>query len=60
MTYYRVEFLTGTTTTPRQPKRFRTEEKAKKHAKRVLGISDESGLASKATILPVNRNGMPI
>jgi hypothetical protein len=26
----------------------------------VLGITDESGLASKATILPVNRNGMPV
>jgi hypothetical protein len=59
MTYYRVEFLTESATT-RQPKRFRTEEKAKKHAKRVLGITDESGLASKATILPVNRNGMPV
>ena len=59
MTYYRVEFLTESATT-RQPKRFRTEEKAKKHAKRVLGITDESGLASKATILPVNRNGMPL
>ena len=59
MTYYRVEFLTESTS-PRQPKRFRTEEKAKKHAKRVLGITDESGLASKATILPVNRSGMSL
>jgi len=59
MTYYRVEFLAGSTTS-RQPKRFRTEEKAKQHAKKVLGITDESGLASKATILPVNRNRMPL
>jgi hypothetical protein len=59
MTYYRVEFLTESATT-RQPKRFRTEEKAKKHAKRVLGLTDESSLASKATILPVNRDGMPV
>ncbi len=59
MTYYRVEFLTESAAT-HQPKRFRTEEKAKKHAKRVLGITDENGLASKATILPVNRNGMPV
>jgi hypothetical protein len=59
MTYYRVEFLTESATT-RQPKRFRTEEKAKKHAQRVLGLTDESSLASKATILPVNRSGMPI
>jgi hypothetical protein len=59
MTYYRVEFLTESAAT-RQPKKFRTEEKAKKHAKRVLGVSDESGLASKAAIVPVNRNGMPL
>jgi hypothetical protein len=59
MTYYKVEFLTGSTT-PRQPKRFRTEEKAKQHAKKVLGITDESGLASKATILPVSRKHLPV
>jgi len=59
MTYYRVEFLTESPIRPRS-KRFRTEEKAKKHAKKVLGITDESGLASKASILPVNRNGMPV
>jgi hypothetical protein len=53
MTYYQVQFLTGSNR-PLQPKRFRTEEKAKKHAKRVLGISDETVLASKAIIVPVN------
>ncbi len=59
MTYYRVEFLTEGTTA-HQPKRFRTEEKAKKHAKKVLGITDEGSLASRATISPVNKNGTPV
>ena len=59
MTYYQVEFLAGITA-PRQPKRFRTEEKAKKHAKRVLGLSDNVSLESKATILPVSRIRMPL
>ncbi len=54
MTYYQVEFLTGSNQ-PLQTKRFRTEEKAKKHARRVLGISDETVLASKAIIVPVSR-----
>lgn len=54
MTYYQVEFLTVSDQNL-QPKRFRTEDKAKKHAKRVLGISDETGLASKAIIVPVSR-----
>ena len=57
MTYYRVEFLTGSNT-PRQPKRFRTEEKAKQHARKVLGVTDEAALASKATILPVSSKPM--
>jgi hypothetical protein len=59
MTYYRVEFLTGAPK-PRQPKRFRTEEKAKQHAKRVLGITDEGSLASRATIVPVSSKQMPL
>jgi hypothetical protein len=59
MTYYRVEFLTASST-PRQPKRFRTEEKAKQHARKVLGIKDESSLASKANILPVSSKQMPL
>ena len=54
MTYYRVEFLT-VGDQPRQPKRFRTEEQARKYAKRILGITDETGLASKAITVPVNR-----
>ena len=59
MTYYRVEFPVGTPK-PHHPKRFRTEEKAKQHAKKVLGITDEVGLASKITILPVSRDEMPL
>jgi hypothetical protein len=59
MTYYRVEFLTESNT-PRQPKRFRTEEKAKQHARKVLGVKDESSLASKVTILPVDSKQMPL
>ncbi len=59
MTYYRVEFLTGSNT-PRQPKRFRTEEKAKQHARKVLGVKDESSLVSKVTILPVSSKQMPL
>jgi len=59
MTYYKVEFLTGSATS-HQPKRFRTEEKAKQHAKKVLGITDESGLASKAIILPVSSKHLPL
>ena len=59
MTYYRVEFLSGAAST-RQPKRFRTEEKAKKHVKKVLGITDETGLDLKATIRPISRDGMPL
>ena len=53
MTYYRVEFLAAAFEA-RQPKRFRTEEKAKKHAMKVLGVVDDSGLAAKATIRPVS------
>jgi hypothetical protein len=52
MTYYQVEFPAGTS--DRQPKRFRTEEKAKKHAMKVLGIADDSGLQARAVILPVS------
>ena len=57
MTYYQVEFLT-VGNAPRQPKRFRTEEKAKQHARNVLGITDDAVLASEATILPVSSKPM--
>jgi hypothetical protein len=59
MTYYRVEFLTGART-PRHPKRFRTEEKAKQHVKKVLGLTDEGSLASKAIIVPVSSKDLPL
>jgi len=59
MTYYRVEFLTGSNI-PRHPKRFRTEEKAKQHVKRVLGPTDDGSLASKATIVPVSSKELPL
>jgi len=55
MTYYRVEFPAGTPK-PQHPKRFRTEEKAKQHARKVLGIADDGSLASQVTILPVSSN----
>ena len=59
VTYYRVEFL------PAQPvlrpaKRFRTEDKAKKHARRVLGVADDGDLATRVTIVAVSRNGTPV
>ena len=58
MIYYRVEFMARPGTTGRA-KRFRTEESARKHAIRVLGLLDESGLQSKVAIVAVNRNGTP-
>jgi hypothetical protein len=59
MTYYRVEFL------PAQPdlrpvKKFLTEEKAKKHARRVLGVAADGDLATRATIVAVSRDGTPV
>jgi hypothetical protein len=49
VTYYQVEFL------PAQPvlrpaKRFRTEEKAKKHARRVLGVADDGDLGTRVAM----------
>ena len=59
MTYYRVEFL------PAQPvlrpaKRFRTEEKAKRHARRVLGLANDSSLDSRVAIVAVTKEGLVI
>jgi hypothetical protein len=59
MTYYQVEFQGGISNSL-QPKRFRTEEKAKKHAMKVLGVIDDSSLESRATILPVSRSRTPL
>jgi hypothetical protein len=58
VTYYRVDFLT-TPSALRPAKRFRTEEKAKQHARRVLGLTDDSGLDSKVAIIAVSSDGMP-
>ena len=55
MTYYQVEFRTEAAVR-REPRRFRTEEKAKKHARKVLAIADNGSLESRATILPVSKN----
>jgi len=54
MTYYQVEFRTEAAV-QRETKRFRTEEKAQKHARKVLGIVDGGSLESWATILPVRK-----
>jgi len=56
MTYYRVEFPSIEGANP-VSKRFRTEEKAKKHAKRVLGIVEDRDLKSKVNITAVNSKG---
>ena len=53
MTYYRVEFQRIKGAQP-VSKRFRTEEKAKKHAKRVLGMVDDRDLKSKVNITAVD------
>jgi len=58
MTYYQVEFQTENTV-QREPKRFRTEEKAARHARKVLGIVDGGCLESRAKILPVRKNRLP-
>jgi hypothetical protein len=59
MTYYRVEFVGASEGTPRA-KRFRTKESAQKHAKRVLGMVDDSGFESKVVIVAISRNGIPV
>ena len=59
MTYYRVEFL-PVLPGLRPAKRFLTEEKARKHARRVLGLADDSTLISRVTIVAVSRDGTPV
>jgi hypothetical protein len=56
MTYYRVEFPSISGARP-VSKRFRTQEKAKKHAKKVLGIVDDRDLKSKVSISAVDSKG---
>ena len=58
MTYYKVEFLA--TEEVRPVKKFLTQEKAKKHARRVLGLTDDSGLVSKVAIVAISKDGTPI
>jgi hypothetical protein len=58
MNYYQVEFLTAQPV-PRPAKRFLTEEMAKKHARRVLGLADDSTFISRVTIVAVSRDGTP-
>lgn len=58
MTYYRVEFAAAQTGQP--AKRFRTEEKAKQHARRVLGVTDDRGLAKRVAIVAISKNGNPV
>ena len=55
MTYYRVDFIAAKLIS-RPAKRFVTEEKAKQHAKRVLGVGDDA-LDSKVAIVAVNKDG---
>jgi hypothetical protein len=52
MAYYQVEFQPGFSRSV-EGKLFRTEEKAKKYARKVLGIDSESSLETQATIHPV-------
>ena len=59
MTYYQVEFRTGAAV-QREAKKFRTEEKAERHAKKVLGIADGGSLESRARILPVIKNRLAL
>jgi hypothetical protein len=56
VTYYRVDFVTAKFIS-RPAKRFVSEEKAKQHAKRVLGVADDSVLFSKVAIVPVSKDG---
>jgi hypothetical protein len=58
MTYYKVEFLA--TEGVRPVKKFLTQEKAKKHARRVLGLTDDSGLVSRVAIVAISKDGTPI
>jgi hypothetical protein len=59
MTYYRVEFP-AMTEAECAPKKFRTEEQAKKYVKRVLGAMDEPTLKSKANITAVEKTGKAV
>lgn len=59
MTYYRVDFVAAKLIS-RPARRFVSEEKAKQHAKRILGVTDDTGLLSKVAIVPVSKSGSRI
>ena len=59
MTYFRVDFV-ALKLISRPARRFVTEEKAKQHARRVLGLEDDQHLASKVTIVAVTKTGTPV
>jgi len=56
VTYYRVDFVAAKLIS-RPAKRFVSEEKAKQHARRVLGVPDDTGLLSMVAIVPVSKDG---
>ncbi len=59
VTYYRVDFVAAKLIS-RPAKRFVSEEKAKQHAKRVLGVTDDTGLLSRVAIVQVSKDGTPV
>jgi hypothetical protein len=59
LTYYRVDFAAAKFIS-RPARRFVTEEKAKQHARRVLGLDDDRQLASQVTIVAVSRTGIRV
>ena len=56
VTYYRVDFVAPKLVS-RPANRFISEEKAKQHAMRVLGMADDSGLLFRVAIVPVSKEG---
>jgi hypothetical protein len=59
VTYYRVDFVAAKLIS-RPAKRFISEEKAKQHAMRVLGMANDTGLLSEVSIVPVSKDGVRI
>ena len=59
MTYYRVDFLAAQHHL-RPAKKFRTVEQAKKHARRVLGVTEDSGLIAGIAIVAVRKRGISV
>lgn len=59
MTYYRVDFVAAKLIS-RPAKRFVSEEKDKRHARRVLGVPDDTDLLSRVAIIAVTKDGTPV